>query len=145
MEQHDVIATPHGVGSSLSANIPDTSLVPRRRGRPMIIKRYNTNILFLYVVSGHCSASFSSDSSLENTHSSMITSNQTQVNTNAPFYDTDLLPRRRGIPPLTDISNDLLPRCRGKPPLTDIPNDLLPRHRGRPPLSVASIGKQLNL
>nr|GEV87113.1 uncharacterized protein [Tanacetum cinerariifolium] len=34
-KKHDIIATPQGVGSSLSANIPDTSLVPRRRGRPM--------------------------------------------------------------------------------------------------------------
>nr|GEU67864.1 hypothetical protein OsI_28021 [Tanacetum cinerariifolium] len=53
----------------------------------------------------HSLAAFSSDSSLEKTPSSRIMSNQTQENTNGPFYDTDLLPRRRGRPPLTDISN----------------------------------------
>nr|GEU77533.1 hypothetical protein [Tanacetum cinerariifolium] len=94
IEQHDVIATPQGVGSSLSANVPDTSLVPRRRGRPM-----------KEILNGHCSAAFSSDSSLEKTPSSLIMSNQTQANTNTPFYDTDLLPRHRGKPPLTDILN----------------------------------------
>ncbi|GKB92731.1 hypothetical protein Tco_0965003, partial [Tanacetum coccineum] len=97
MEQHDIIATPQEVGSCLSANIPDTSLVRRRRGRPM-----------KEIPNGHCSSAFSSDSLLENTTSSVIMSNQTQVNINTPVLVTDLLPRCRGRPPLTDISNEYL-------------------------------------
>ena len=35
MEQHGLTGTPQAEGSSSSANIPDMSLGPRRRGRPM--------------------------------------------------------------------------------------------------------------
>ncbi|GJR66551.1 hypothetical protein Tco_0012616, partial [Tanacetum coccineum] len=97
MEQHDVIATPQEVGSCLLANMPDTSLVCRRRGRPM-----------KEISNGHCSPAFSSDSLLENTTSSVIMSNQTQANINTPVLVTYLLHRCRGRPPLTDISNEYL-------------------------------------
>ncbi|GJS85141.1 extracellular ligand-binding receptor [Tanacetum coccineum] len=56
----------------------------------------------------HCSPAFSSDSLLENTTSSVIMSNETQANINTPVLVTDLLPRCRGRPPLTDISNEYL-------------------------------------
>ncbi|GJY55978.1 hypothetical protein Tco_0455093 [Tanacetum coccineum] len=57
---------------------------------------------------GHCSLAFSSDSLLENTTSFVIMSDQTQANINTPVLVTDLLPRCRGRPPLTDISNEYL-------------------------------------
>nr|GEU92589.1 nucleic acid-binding, OB-fold, replication protein A, OB domain protein [Tanacetum cinerariifolium] len=166
MEQHDVNSIPQEIGSGLSATISDTSLVCRRRGRPM-----------KEIPNGQYSAALASDSLLENSPSSMIMSNKTLSNTNTPILIIDLLPQRRGRQPLTNISNtctsysllentpssvimsnqakentntpvlltDLFPRRRGRTPLTDISNDLLTRRIGRPPMSVVSIAKLSNV
>ncbi|GKC69496.1 hypothetical protein Tco_1115379 [Tanacetum coccineum] len=113
MEQHDIIATPQEVGSCLSANMPDMSLVRRRRGRPM-----------KEIPNGHCSAAFSSDSSLEKTPSSVIMSNET-VNTNTRF-----------TAPINETSNVIMVRCL---------HYFLPRRKDRPPMSAVSIAKFSNV
>ncbi|PWA44625.1 PIF1 DNA helicase/replication protein A1-like protein [Artemisia annua] len=125
--EHGLTATPQAEGSSSSANIPDTSLAPRRRGRPM---KPIPN------VSRHYATNYSRDSLVANTHSPVINTNPTKANTN-------ILETHRVSPRVNDITNDLLPRRRGRPPLSNSPNvtDLLPRRRGRPPLSDISTAK----
>nr|GEV31895.1 hypothetical protein [Tanacetum cinerariifolium] len=63
--------------------------------------------------------------------------------------DGNILPKRKGIPTLNDISNgdQVMPKRMGRPPLNDISNDdqVMPKRRGRPPLSNMSNDVQVLL
>ncbi|PWA71630.1 ulp1 protease family, C-terminal catalytic domain-containing protein [Artemisia annua] len=140
MEQPGVSGTPQDKGiQSLSSNIPDTSLVRRRRGRP---------IKEIPKVSGHYATTYSSDSLLTNTSSPMVITNPTVGNTN-------ILPIHRGNPPVNCITNVKLSNvsqfnneniatpisAKTNAPFRVQATDLLPRRRGRPPLSDISNAK----